>query len=126
MRNILVVEDERSLRDNIKEYLVSKDFKVYTASNSREALETCSIHSIDLLILDIYLGNDLGLDVSIKISDDARLYGKPKVIVMSGTLGGELLKSEHFKMENRFDEFIKKPFALDDLLYLIYQVLKLS
>ena len=52
---ILVVDDEKLIRDVIKEYLLKENFEVLEAENGEEAIDMCNKHTIDLMILDIMM-----------------------------------------------------------------------
>lgn len=53
--NILVVDDEKLIREVIKEYLSVAGFKTYEAENGLEAVEVTKFHEIDLIIMDIMM-----------------------------------------------------------------------
>ncbi|MFE5318352.1 response regulator transcription factor [Paenibacillus sp. NPDC056579] len=54
-KTILIVEDERILREIMKDYLLEEGFKVFEADDGKKALELFQEHEIDLIILDIML-----------------------------------------------------------------------
>lgn len=53
--NILVVDDEKLIRDVIKEYLSQEKYNVYEASDGQEAVDIVKNQNIDLVILDIMM-----------------------------------------------------------------------
>ena len=53
--NILVVDDEKLIRDVIKEYLLLENYKVYEAENGIDAIEIVKKNNIDLVIMDIMM-----------------------------------------------------------------------
>ncbi|MGL5330236.1 MAG: response regulator transcription factor [Peptostreptococcaceae bacterium] len=61
--NILVVDDEKEIRDLLEIYLKNDGYNVIKASNGKEALEIVNNQDIDLLILDIMMPGMSGLEV---------------------------------------------------------------
>lgn len=53
--NILVIDDEKSIRDLIRRILKEDGYKVYTAQNGEEALETVSKVTIQAVLLDLMM-----------------------------------------------------------------------
>ena len=53
--NILVVDDEKLIREVIKEYLLLENFNVYEAENGEEAILEFKKNNIDLVIMDIMM-----------------------------------------------------------------------
>ena len=53
--NILVVDDEKLIRDVIKEYLKLENYEVYEAENGIEAINIATNKNIDLIIMDIMM-----------------------------------------------------------------------
>jgi len=60
---VLLVDDERIIRDIISRVLEKEGYEVNTAASLMQALETASQKTFDLLITDIYLGQGTGTDV---------------------------------------------------------------
>ncbi len=61
MKKILIVDDEKDIRNNIKAILSDENYLANTAENSDEALELINKNNFDLIILDVWL-NDSTLD----------------------------------------------------------------
>ena len=123
---ILIVEDEPSLRESISLYLQEKNMDVLEAESVQDAFRMVEREAPHAVLLDIYLGKELGLDLAIRIAESEILFRKPKILLMSGTVGGELLKTQQFRLDNQVDGFIKKPFALDELEFELVTILKLA
>lgn len=56
-KSILVVDDEKDIRDVIEIYLMNEGFEVITACDGLEALEKLKKNNIELIILDIMMPN---------------------------------------------------------------------
>ena len=105
-RTVLVVDDEPSLRLLCRVNLEIEGYRVLEAGTVAEATETLGRESIDVVILDMHLGSESGLDVLDEI--DAAELGT-RVVVLSGT---SEISSE---LRTRADDVLGKPFQLDDL-----------
>ncbi len=70
MSKILVVDDESSIRLLYSEEVTDEGYEVVTAGTPAEAVEKLGEQEFDLLILDIKLKNESGLDLLQKIVQD--------------------------------------------------------
>ncbi len=64
MAELLVVDDDRRLRDLLKSYLSEQGFLVHIASNAAEARSSLAIHPIDVLVLDIMMPGEDGVSLT--------------------------------------------------------------
>ena len=55
MQKILVVDDEKAILDIVSRYLAREGYKVFSASNGKEALSFFQKESLDLIINDIIM-----------------------------------------------------------------------
>lgn len=101
---LLVVEDDRTLREGIGEYLAEFGYTVIEAKDGREAISKFN-HDINLIILDIQIPFVNGLDVLKEI----RRKSKVPVLILTA------FSDEEYKIEaftNLADGYIEKPFSL--------------
>ena len=118
--SILVVDDEKTLLDNLYHFLKNKGYnKVYTAKNLQESRFKLANHSIDLIVLDLMLPDGSGFDLLKEI----RKTSDMAVIILSA-LDGIDDRKEGF--ENKADDYLVKPFFPDELLWRIDAVLRRS
>ncbi|HEY8270474.1 MAG TPA: response regulator transcription factor [Pseudobdellovibrionaceae bacterium] len=119
MRKILLVEDDTSLGETLKERL-SKDYQVLWAQSVRAAKETLRLEgNLDLVILDIGLPDGLGFEVAEYIKAQNM---HPLFIFLTAQADAEArLKG----FELGAEEFIPKPFHLKELLLRVKHVLDL-
>lgn len=122
-KNILILEDNDTIRSSLSIYLREEGMNVFETKTVDEALAKAKEVLFDIVLLDICLIDELGMDFSIAVAKDPDLYGNPKIIVISGTVGGDLVHSENFKQECNFHFFLKKPFILQDVKKTIEQLL---
>lgn len=109
-QKILFVDDELDVVEFQKSYLSKRGYQVYTATNTKDALETIKNESLDLVFCDIKLEtNTSGLD----ILEQAKKL-KPNLIIYLVT--GYLEKDIHEKgLKLGAKEVIPKPITLQDL-----------
>lgn len=82
--NILLVDDDRDIRDSIKIILEKNGYSVATASNGREALASLKQKQPDLMILDIMMTTDTeGFDLAYELKGSAEFEGLPIIILTS-------------------------------------------
>ena len=60
--HILVVDDDDGIRDLVKKYLIEKNFLISTSNSAEDAKEKISIIKFDLIVLDIMMSGQSGLD----------------------------------------------------------------
>ncbi len=108
--NILVTDDEKSIRNSLKEILEFEGYQVYEAENGAEALDKVKEQNMDLMLLDIKMKGMDGMEVLKSLREDRRDF---PVIMISGH-GNIELAVEATKL-GAFD-FIEKPPDLNRLL----------
>lgn len=113
---LLVVEDDKTLREGIGEYLTEFGYTVIEAKDGREAISKFN-HDINLIILDIQIPFVNGLDVLKEI----RRKSKVPVLILTA------FSDEEYKIEaftNLADGYIEKPFSLPVLKARIDSLMK--
>ena len=107
---IQIIEDDEAIRDVIEFILQESDYDVTVASNAKEFKINLFNTLPDLILMDVRLpdGNGLQLCRKLKQSLDTRHI---PVIIMSAHSNAEESSKEAFA-----DDFIAKPFDLNDLL----------
>ena len=116
-RMVLVVEDDRDVREAITEVLVDSDFEALLASNGAEALERLRSAVVRpcVILLDIMMPTMDGWQFRSEQRRDASMKDIPVVVLSAGTDAGEIAE----KMEAA--GYLKKPVALDRLLGVVNQ-----
>ena len=107
--NVLVVDDEKSLRDFVRRNLEIRGYKVKTASNGLEALAVFNNEFIDLVILDVMMPNMDGLETIKRVREKSSV----PIIVLSA-LGEEQDKVRALNLGA--DDYLSKPFGVKELL----------
>lgn len=115
---IFLCEDDESLGGLLKDFFESKEFEVSLFHNGEEALENFSKNAFDLCVLDVMMPRVDGFAVAEKIrSLDEQV---PIIFLTAKTLKEDVLKG--FKVGA--DDYIRKPFSLDELLARIEVLLR--
>lgn len=120
MQNILIVDDEQSIRDSLTGILQDEGFNPVTAANGEEALARLREDKPDLILLDIWMPGMDGLETLTKIRDH---FPEQLVIMMSGH--GTIETAVRATKLGAHD-FIEKPLSLEKLLLIIQNALKLT
>ncbi|MBS0222682.1 MAG: response regulator [Proteobacteria bacterium] len=115
--HILVVDDDTRLRDLLKSFLSRNDFRVTVAGNAAEARERLAALDFDLLVLDVMMPGQTGLDFA------AELRRTDDVPILMLTARGEP-KDRIAGLETGVDDYLSKPFEPRELLLRIQSVLR--
>ena len=106
---ILVVEDDRPIRNLIVTTLKTHDYKYITAENGSSAILEASSHKPEIILLDLGLPDMEGVDVIKKV----RTWSNVPIIVISAR-SEDVDKIE--ALDAGADDYITKPFSVDELL----------
>lgn len=115
MLNILIVEDEKKIRELLKIYFLREKYKVNEAENGRIALEKMKEENFDVILLDIYMPELDGFETCREI----RKTSNVSVIILTALSDDE---SQLLAYEIGADDFIVKPFKKDILLAKIRRI----
>ena len=113
MANILVIDDEKSIRNTLKEILEYEDFKVDLAAEGPEALEMLEKKDYDVVLCDIKMPKMDGIEVLERIHGGTH---NTQVIMISGH--GNIDTAVDAIKKGAFD-FIEKPLDLNRLMITI-------
>ncbi|WP_343066166.1 response regulator [Hansschlegelia beijingensis] len=116
--HVAVVDDDASMRDLIGDYLVKHGFDVSRAADSVAMKRALAWKPADLIMLDLQLGEENGLDVLRKLDGEDDL----PVIIITGNGGEEADKV--VGLELGADDYIVKPFGLREMLARVRAVLR--
>jgi DNA-binding response OmpR family regulator len=95
MKKILIVEDEKTLADMYKDKLDSGHFKVFLRYSAEEAIRFLKKNKPDLVLLDILLPRESGIDLLKKIREEEE-YENLRVIIFSNYDNPEARKKSVF------------------------------
>ncbi len=121
MTKILIAEDEKDIRDLIALTLQFNGFEVISAKDGAEAVELAPTQTFDLIMMDVRMPRMTGYEACREIKNLPGLENIP-VIFLSA-------KGQESEVQEGLDAgaaaYVLKPFAPDDLIRKIKEVLKL-
>lgn len=106
---ILVVDDERLIRNVIREYLENEKYEVFEAENGFDALRVLETNRVDLIILDIMMPRMDGFETLKEIRKT-----KDTPVIMLSAMKEEEDKLSSFNLG--VDDYITKPFSPKELV----------
>ena len=118
MATILIIDDEASIRNLLKEVLEKASHRVLEASDGQEGLTLYQQNNVDLVLMDILMPGTDGLETTLQLT---REYLDAKVIAMTGAQGDKnfLDVAKLFGARRVFE----KPFDLDKFVQAINEEL---
>lgn len=122
MSDILIVDDERDIRELISEILIDEGYTTRLAGTADDAMREVTSQPPGLLILDIWLkDSDMdGIDILKKVKSD---YPEVPVVIISGHGNIEIAVAA---IKQGAYDFIEKPFNIDQLLVVIRRAMETS
>ncbi|MGA2401418.1 MAG: ATP-binding protein [Syntrophobacteraceae bacterium] len=118
MQTILVVDDERVIRDGCSRLLVPEGYRVLTAENGREALDLLPTESPDLILCDLVMPVMGAFEVLEEVKAN---YPDLPLIIITGH--GTVANAVEAMQKGAFD-FITKPFRADHLALIVKRALE--
>jgi len=117
MKHILVIDDEKTIRDLIEKYLVASNYQVTTYGDAKYLVEEVKRLQPDLIVLDIMMPRSNGLEVCKEI----RKFSEIPIIFVSA-------KDEEFDriigLELGADDYLSKPFSPRELVVRIKNIFR--
>lgn len=122
MSDILIVDDERDIRELISDILEDEGFATRKAGNSDDAMKAVTDQQPALMILDIWLkdSNMDGIDILKAVKRD---YPEVPVVIISGHGNVEIAVAA---IKQGAYDFIEKPFNIDQLMVVIKRAMETS
>src|SRR4051812_2901536 len=115
--HILIVDDDRSLRALIGDFLVGHGYRVSEADGAQQMRSVLDQSKVDLLVLDVMMPGEDGLSIARSLSGRRDLG-----IVMVSALGSET--DRIIGLEVGADDYLAKPVSPRELLARIRAVLR--
>lgn len=106
---ILVVEDDPSVRNLMTTTLKSNDYKYIVAENGEEAIRQASTCNPDIVLLDLGLPDIDGVEVIKKIRTWSNM---PIIVISARSEDSDKIES----LDNGADDYLTKPFSVEELL----------
>ncbi len=120
MPRILIIDDDDTIRDVLVEYFGSMGYDVMEATNGRVALEKQMENPADLVITDLIMPEENGLETILELQNH---YPHLKIIAMTGS--GHFGALEDLKTASCMGAHrtFSKPFHLEDMLQAVEELL---
>jgi DNA-binding NtrC family response regulator len=115
--NVLVIDDEESIRFSFHRFLAAEGHNVITAATYREAVARMNEMEFDLILADIFLEDGWGIDI---LEEVVRRNIKTRVIVMTAYPATEMVKAGL----HRAVDCLAKPLRQKGLLHSVNKVLQ--
>src|SRR5512133_1822843 len=120
MPGVLIVKDDKELREMLKMRILRKKFTVLEAENGKAAITHFKPLVTDLVVTDLIMPEEDGLKVVIKLRE---LKPSVKIIAISG--GGKVGPGSYLNLAKALgaDAIFSKPFSINELISKIEQLL---
>lgn len=122
MPHVLVVDDDDRLCNLIRRYLVEQGFVVTTAYNAEDARAKLRSLSFDLMVLDIMMPGETGLELTRSLRQLSKTPAKQLPILLLTARGEASDRIEG--LEVGADDYMPKPFEPRELLLRIHAILR--
>jgi CheY-like chemotaxis protein len=120
MYKILIIEDRPEIRENLVEYLELSGYKTIEANCGLDGIKMAVNHQPDLILCDVVMPGMNGFEVLSNISNNLRTQKIPFIFISSISEKDSYLEA----MQHGADDFLVKPFELEELLFAIEKWLK--
>ena len=117
MYNILICDDEKDIVNALKIYLNDPEYKLFTACNGREAVETVSSDTVHLVLLDIMMPVMDGITAMSKIREISNV---PVILLTAKSEDSDIVLG----LDVGADDYITKPFKPLEVAARVHSVLR--
>jgi two-component system phosphate regulon response regulator OmpR len=117
--HLLVVDDDARLRELLRHYLSNNSFRVTTAADAREARANLASFAFDLVVLDVMMPGESGLDLTREMRSPGR-QRLPILLLTAMDEPGDRVAG----LEVGADDYLAKPFEPRELVLRIRNILE--
>lgn len=122
MNTILLLEDDKNLRETLVDIFELKDFHVLTATNGREGLKMVDEFAPDMIISDVMMPEMGGLEFLKILKENPQTEITPVIMITANTV-----KEVKFTgLEYGANDYITKPFDSRELLLKVQNLIKIN
>jgi len=114
--HILIVDDDDRIRELVKQYLNENDYLVTTANSAEDAKEKVNIIKFDIIILDIMMPGQSGLDFT---NENKKKINTPIILLTAKGEPNDRIEG----LEIGADDYLAKPFEPKELVLRIKNIL---
>ena len=120
MANILLIEDDESLSETVKQWLVYEKHQVETAGTGYDAVEQLRFGEFDIILMDWQLPEMTGIEICKQYRADG---GKIPILMMSGN---DSSAEKQMGLDAGANDYLRKPFKLKELSERINKLLPVT
>jgi len=123
MAHIMIIDDDKYVRSVVKQMLEAAGYVVTEACDGREGMAKQKENPADLIITDIIMPNEGGLETIMKLKRD---YPEIKIIAISG--GGRIVQVDFLEIAKNLGVIrtMQKPLERAELLEAVEEALALN
>ena len=114
--HILIVDDDDRIRELVKQYLNENDYLITTANSAEDAKEKVNIIKFDIIILDIMMPGQSGLDFT---NENKKKINTPIILLTAKGESSDRIEG----LEIGADDYLAKPFEPKELVLRIKNIL---
>ncbi len=109
---LLIVDDIKSIRLYLKEIFKSLNLKIFEAENGEKALTLIQEHSFDLILMDIEMPGESGIEITRKVRKELKFKHTP-IIIMTSLKDPKLMKEAFLAGAS---DYIHKPLVPEEVI----------
>jgi two-component system phosphate regulon response regulator OmpR len=118
--HLLVVDDDARLRELLRRYLSDNGFRVTLAADSLEARASIASFAFDLIVLDVMMPGESGLDLTQNLRSESRLPRIPILLLTAMSEPEDRING----LEQGADDYLAKPFEPRELVLRIRNIIE--
>jgi DNA-binding response OmpR family regulator len=119
LQTILVVDDERNIRNILDFSLVAEGYRVISAADGQETLQLAATEKPDLVILDVMMPNMDGFTICRLLKEDRRTADIPVILLTAKNSRSDRQRG----LQVRADDYMTKPFSPQKLVAKVQSLL---
>jgi two-component system phosphate regulon response regulator OmpR len=119
--HLLVVDDDARLRNLLRRYLTDSGFRVTGVADAEEARTQLTSFAFDLIVLDVMMPGESGLDLTRALRGETPVSGRVPVLLLTAMAEPE---DRINGLEQGADDFLAKPFEPRELVLRIRNILQ--
>ena len=105
-RHLLIVDDDDRIRELLKEYLAREGYRVTGAAHAAAARRLMELIEFDLVVLDIMMPGESGLDLTTWVRNKAETSQTPVLLLTARGEAGDRIEG----LSRGADDYMSKPF----------------
>lgn len=114
-KKIVIVEDTKNIQDIVAFTLKNRGYNVFVSGDGADGMAKIKSIVPDLVVLDAMLPNMTGFEICAELKKDPKYKTIPIMIVSAITQGMDQ-NDEYWKKKSGADDFVSKPFKIQDLI----------